>query len=79
METIFDHNPTEAEILALTDGMTKEAYLSDWMFSKEHSFLDIALLYDSRQNLDMSKKYQSLAPELYQQWQWGLDDVAIVQ
>lgn len=76
METIFDHNPTEAELIALTDGMTKEAYLEDWMFSREHSLLDIALLYDSRQDLGMSKKYQDLVPELYQQWQWGLDNIS---
>lgn len=77
METIFDHNPTVAELLALTGGMTKEEYVSDWMYSKEHSLLDIALLYDSRKDKTAAKKYSDLVPDLYQQWQWGLDNVAI--
>lgn len=77
METIFDHTPTEAELLELTDGMTKEEYVSNWMYSKENSLLDIALLYQSRQNEKTAKKYRDLVPELYQQWKWGLDNVSI--
>ena len=77
METIFDHNPTAAELLDLTDGMTKEEYESDWMYSKDNSLLDIVLLYESRKDETTAKKYRDLIPDLYQQWQWGLDDVTI--
>jgi hypothetical protein len=77
METIFDHNPTTAELLDLADGMTKEEYLSHWMCSKEHSLLDVVLLYESRNDETAAKKYRDLIPELYHQWQWGLDNVTI--
>lgn len=77
METIFDHNPTTAELLDLSDGMTKEEYLSHWMCSKEHSLLDIVLLYESRNDETTAKKYRNLIPDLYQQWQRGLDNVTI--
>lgn len=79
METIYDHKPTSTELLELAGGITKEEYLTDWMFSKEHSLLDIALLYESRNDSATAKKYQDLIPDLYQQWQWGLDNVAIAQ
>lgn len=77
METIFDLNPTKAELIDLADGMTKEEYLSHWMCSKEHAILDIVLLYESRNDETAAKKYRDLIPELYQQWQWGLDNVTI--
>ena len=77
METIFDHNPTTAELISLTDGMTKEEYLSNWMCSKDNSILDIVLLYESRNDEPTAKKYRDLIPDLYQQWQWGLDNVSI--
>lgn len=77
METIFNHNLTKSEIQDLTDGMTKDEYLLHWMCSKEHSLLDIVLLYESRNDEATAKKYRDLIPDLYQQWQWGLDDVAI--
>lgn len=77
METIFNHNPTKSEIMFLTEVMTKEEYLLDWMCSKEHSLLDIALLYESRNDEATAKKYRDLIPDLYQQWQWGLDNVAV--
>jgi hypothetical protein len=79
METIYDHNPTPSELLNLTDGMSKEEYTTDWMYSKEHSLLDITLLYESRKDETTAKKYRDLIPDLYQQYQWGLDDVAIAQ
>lgn len=75
METIFDHNPTVAELLDLTGGMPKEEYESHWMYSKDHSLLDIVLLYESRKDETTAKQYRDLIPDLYQQWQWGLDDV----
>lgn len=77
METIFDHNPTVAELLDLTDGMTKKEYVSHWMYSKKHSLLDIVLLFESRKDETTAKKYRDLVPDLYQQWQWGLDNVSI--
>ncbi|WP_348824025.1 hypothetical protein [Flavobacterium aestuarii] len=77
METIFEHNPTNSEITELTDVLTKEEYLSHWMCSKENSILDIVLLYEMRKDETTAKKYRDLIPELYQQWQWGLDNVAI--
>lgn len=79
METIYDHNPSPAELLQFTDGMSKEEYTTDWMYSKEHSLLDITLLYESRKDETTAKKYRDLIPDLYQQYQWGLDDVAIAQ
>lgn len=79
METIYDHNPTPTELLNLTDGMSKEEYTTDWMYSKEHSLLDITLLYESRKDETTAKQYRDLIPDLYQQYQWGLDDVAIAQ
>ncbi len=77
METIFNHNLTKSEIQDLTDVMTKDEYLSHWMCSKDHSILDIVLLYESRNDNTTAKKYRDLIPELYQQWKWGLDNVAI--
>lgn len=77
METIFDHNPTKSELVDLADGMTKDEYLSHWMCSKEHSLLDIVLLYETRNDADTAKRYRDLIPDLYQQWQWGLDNVSI--
>lgn len=79
MEIIYDHNPTPSELLNLTDGMSKEEYTTDWMYSKEHSLLDITLLYESRKDETTAKKYRDLIPDLYQQYQWGLDDIAIAQ
>lgn len=79
METIYDHNPTPSELLNLTDGMSKEEYTTDWMYSKEHSLLDITLLYESRKDETTAKKYRNLIPDIYQQYQWGLDDIAIAQ
>ncbi|WP_348824009.1 hypothetical protein [Flavobacterium aestuarii] len=76
MKTIYEHNPTIAEIIDLTDGMTKDEYLSHWMFSVEHSILDIVLLYEFRNDETTAKKYRRLIPELYQQWQWGLDNIS---
>lgn len=77
METIFEHNPTKSELVDLTDGMTKDEYLSHWMCTEKHSILDIVLLYESRNDNAKAKKYRDLIPEIYQQWQWGLDNVAI--
>lgn len=79
METIYDHNPTPDELLNLTGGMSKEEYSADWMFSKEHSLLDITLLYESRNDETTAKKYRDLIPDLYQQHTWGLDNVAIAE
>ncbi|MBC5839203.1 hypothetical protein [Flavobacterium muglaense] len=75
METIYDHTPTASELLNLADGMTKQQYLTNWMCSKDHSILDIVLLYESRKNEPLAKKYRDLIPDLYQQWQWGLDSI----
>lgn len=77
METIFDHNPTVEEMSDLIGGITKEEYESNWMYSKDNSLLDIVLLYESRKDEITAKKYRDLIPDLYQQWQWGLDDVII--
>lgn len=74
METIYDHHPTQAELQELTGTMTKEAYLQHWMFSKEHSILDIVLLYEMRKDETTAKEYRVLIPELYQQWKLGLDN-----
>lgn len=79
METIYDHNPTPNELFNLTGGMSKEEYVTDWMYSKEHSLLDITLLYESRNDETTAKKYRDLIPDLYQQFTWGLDNVAIAQ
>lgn len=79
METIYDHNPTPNELLNLTGGMSKEEYTTNWMCSKEHSLLDIALLYESRNDLETATKYRDLIPDLDQQYTWGLDYVAISQ
>lgn len=77
METIFDYNPTNTELLDLVDGMNKKEYEDHWMYSKEHSLLDIVLLYESRKDETTAKQYRDLIPDRYQQWQWGLDDVII--
>jgi hypothetical protein len=77
METIYDHNPTATELLNLADGMTKDQYLSSWICSKDHSILDIVLLYESRNDEPAAKKYSTLIPELFQQWQWGIDNLII--
>lgn len=79
METIYDHNPTPNELLNLTGGMSKEEYTTNWMYSKEHSLLDIALLYESRNDQETATKYRDLIPDLDQQYTWGLDYVAISQ
>lgn len=77
METIFEHNPTKAELQELTGGMTKAEYLSHWMYSKEHSLLDIVLLYELRKDKAVAKKYRDLIPDVYQQYQLGLDNALI--
>lgn len=77
METIFDHNPTNSELIELIDGMSKEEYTADWLYSKEHSLLDITLLYESRNDETKAKQYRDLIPDLYHQWKWGLDNVSI--
>ena len=79
METIYDHNPTPNELLNLTGGMSKEEYTTNWMYSKEHSLLDITLLYESRNDKETATKYRDLIPNLYQQHTLGLDNVAISQ
>lgn len=79
METIYDHNPTPNELLNLTGGMSKEEYTTNWMYSKEHSLLDITLLYESRNDQETATKYRELIPNLYQQYTLGLDNVAISQ
>lgn len=77
METIFEHNPTKAELQELTGGMTKAEYLSHWMYSKEHSLLDIVLLYELRKDKAVAKQYRDLIPDVYQQYQLGLDNALI--
>lgn len=78
METLFEHNPTKAELQELTGGMTEAEYLTHWMYSDEHSLLDIVLLYELRDDKTTAKKYRDLVPDLYQQYQLGLDNVVIV-
>ncbi len=77
METIFEHNPTKAELKELTGGMTKAEYLSHWMYSKEHSLLDIVLLYELRKDKTVAKQYCDLIPDVYQQYQLGIDNALI--
>ncbi|MGP2571491.1 hypothetical protein ACT4R9_09650 [Ornithobacterium rhinotracheale] len=76
METIFDHNPSAEELSKIIGNKTKEEYFSDWIFSYENSILDIVLLYEMRQDENKASQYRQLIPDLYQQWQWGLDNVA---
>ncbi|HUH26420.1 MAG TPA: hypothetical protein VLY87_07320 [Flavobacterium sp.] len=57
--------------------MTKAEYLSHWMYSEEHSVLDIVLLYQLRKDKTTADKYSVLIPEYYQQYQLGLDNAII--
>lgn len=79
METIYDHNPSKNELQNIADGMTKEEYISNWMYSKEHSLLDISILYSLRGDDSMAEKYRAQVPDLYNQWKWGHDNVSIPQ
>jgi len=77
METIFEHNPTQVELASLTDAKTKQEYLSNWMCTKEHSLLDIVLLFEMRNDEISAKTYRDLIPDLYQEYILGFDNEVI--
>lgn len=76
METIFEHNPTKSELNQLLGITSKEIYLEELVYApKGENLLFIALLYEIRKDDEKFKHYVDQVPELYQQWQWGLDFV----
>lgn len=78
METIFAHNPTPSELLELTgkSDCTEKDYLKDRSF---FALLDIALLWDIREENAEANKYWEQIPELAQEYRLGFDDLLLVK
>ena len=86
MKTIFDYNPTDAELIELF-GFDKEADTMAYGFSvfklpnsdydKENSnegkLLDLALLFEHRELLDEAKAIWKQIPDIDRQYHGGLD------
>lgn len=78
METIFDHSPTNQELKHLIGDFSKKEYLEELSFAPAgENILFIALLYEYRKDETNATKYREQIPDLYQQWQWGLDNEII--
>lgn len=78
METIFTYNPSANELLELTgDAKTSESkYLLDR--SGDFLVLDLALLFQLRNETDKSKEYWDKIPEMKLQFEMGFDDLLVV-
>lgn len=75
METIFDHNPTNQELKHLIGDLSKKEYLEELSFApKGENILFIVLLYEYRKDFDTANKYRNQIPDLYKEWQLGVDN-----
>lgn len=62
METIFDHNPTEEEIINLLIFPITKEILDSCDISQERHYRLIFKLYALRENKEMMKNYYDLLP-----------------
>ncbi|HMZ45990.1 MAG TPA: hypothetical protein PLU36_04240 [Chitinophagaceae bacterium] len=76
MDTIFDYNPTEQELVGLfykTENEYKQNTSNDMIIA------DLAILFADRNQPQKANEYWAKIPELHQEFLLGFDDVLIPQ
>ena len=72
METIYDHNPTPAEFMAVgNNGLSRVEYLE--RRSSESIWADLAMLFNLRQDRENEIRAWSYIPDLRDEFMRGLD------
>ena len=77
MENLFSHNPTPNELVELTGSTdtVEELYVNKR--SESFIILDLALLFEMRNDIKKSNLFWDKIPKLKLQYQLGFDDLLI--